>query len=184
MDYWVFVWLGVLAISLIVEFVTFELVSVWIALGALVSLILALIGGIGYEIQIIICVAVSVASILGLRKVTLKFLTKGKETTNIDSAIGQTVKLITRTDDDEVGSAKYNGVIWSIKEENDGTIEAGEYADIVRVQGNKLIVKKSHHHKSAPKVEKKEDPKEVVAEEPKEELAQEQKKEKKSKPSK
>ena len=161
MNYWIFVWLGVFAVSLIIEFVTFELVSVWIALGAFVSLILALIGGIGYELQIIVCVAVSVACILGLRKITLKFLTKGKETTNIDSAIGTTIKMITRTDDDEIGSAKYNGVVWSVKEENDGTIEAGEYADIVRVQGNKLIVKKSHHqHKAAPKAEPKEETKE------------------------
>lgn len=147
MNYWIFIWLGVLAVSLVIEFFTFELVSVWIAFGALISMIMAFIGT-GYEAQIIVCVTVSIVCILGLRKVTLKFLNRNKESTNIDMAIGKTVKLITRTDDDEVGSAKYNGVVWSVKEEKDGTIEAGEYADIVKVDGNKLIVKKSKHQKT------------------------------------
>lgn len=147
MNYWVFIWLGVLAVSLVIEFFTFELVSVWIAFGALIAMIMAFIGT-GYEAQIIVCVTVSIVCILGLRKVTLKFLNRNKESTNIDMAIGKTIKLITRTDDDEVGSAKYNGVVWSVKEEFDGTIEAGEYADIVRVDGNKLVVKKSKHQKA------------------------------------
>ena len=72
---WVYVWLGVVVISLILEFVTFELVSIWVSLGSLVAMILAFCG-VRYEIQIIVAVVISIVCILSLRKVALKFLTK------------------------------------------------------------------------------------------------------------
>lgn len=142
---WIWIWLGVLAVSLILEFVTMELVSIWISFGSIVALILACCK-VSYEIQIIVCVAVSVASILLLRKITLKFLSKSKEKTetNMDTIIGTKVKLITEITPDTMGSVKLNGVIWSVKTENDETVEANEYVKIIKVEGNKLIVEKEN----------------------------------------
>ena len=140
---WVYIWLAVVVVCLVVEFITFELVSVWISIGAFVSMILALCG-VGVEIQLVCAVVISVVSLLSLRKLALKFLNKNKDKTNVYALVGKVVKLLTRCDEDDVGSAKINGVVWSIKEENDGTIEAGEYAKVTRVDGNKLIVKKEN----------------------------------------
>ena len=39
---WVYIWLGVVALSIIIEFVTADLVSVWFIFGGLVAMILAL----------------------------------------------------------------------------------------------------------------------------------------------
>ena len=138
---WVYIWLGVVVVSLVIEFVTFELVSVWISIGALLSMILALCG-VGVEFQVACAVVVSLICLLALRKVTLKFLNRNKGKTNVDVAVGQIVHLITRTDDDQLGSAKFNGIVWSVKAEDNAIIEAGEYAKVVSVNGNKLIVKR------------------------------------------
>ena len=70
---WVYIWLGIVAVTMILEFITMDLVCIWIALGALVAMVLAGCG-VGFEIQIVIAIIISVACILGLRKITLKFL--------------------------------------------------------------------------------------------------------------
>lgn len=142
---WIWIWLSVLAVSLIIEFVTMELVSVWVSFGSLVALLLACLK-VGYEIQIIVCVVVSVVSILLLRKVALKFLSKSKEKTetNMDTIIGTKTKLLTDITEDEMGTVKVNGVVWSAKTENDEAIKKDEYVKIVKVEGNKLIVEKEN----------------------------------------
>ena len=45
---WVYIWLGVVALSIIIEFVTADLVSVWFIFGGLVAMILAL-----FDVQLI-----------------------------------------------------------------------------------------------------------------------------------
>ena len=107
---WIYIWLGVVVLSLIIEFVTMELVSIWITAGSLIAMILAACG-VSYEIQIIVAVAVSIACIIGLRKITLKFLNKNETKTNADSLIGTKAKLITSITADEMGTVKYNGII-------------------------------------------------------------------------
>lgn len=88
---WLYILLGVVAVSMIIEFITLKVVSIWIAIGGVVAMILAACG-VGYEIQIIVMVLVSVACILGLRKVTLKLLDKNKTKTN--TKMGETEKTI------------------------------------------------------------------------------------------
>ena len=138
---WVYIWLGVVVLCLVIEFVTFELVSIWISVGAFVAMILALCG-VSVEIQLVAAVVISVLCLVSLRKLAIKFLNRNKDKTNIDAMIGKRIKLITRTDEDELGSAKVSGVVWSVKEQNDGTIEKDEYAEVMAVDGNKLIVRK------------------------------------------
>ena len=138
---WIYIWLGIVAVSLIVEFITQEFVSLWLAVGGIVALILAACG-VSYEIQIIVMIAVSIACILGLRKVTLKFLNKNKDKTNTDLIIGLKAKLLEEINADNLGSVKINGVVWSCLSETDETIEVGEHVEIIKIEGNKLIVKK------------------------------------------
>ena len=138
---WLYIWLGVTVVSLIVEFVTFELVSVWMSVGAIVAMILAACK-VGYEIQIVVMVVVSVGCILGLRKITLKWLTKNNEKTNMDLVVGKRVKLLTKITQDELGTVKLNGITYSAKSSNNEEILENEYVVIEKIEGNKLIVKK------------------------------------------
>ena len=138
---WVYIWLGVVALTMVLEFITMELVSIWISLGALVAMILAACG-VGYEIQIIVAIVVSIGCILGLRRVTLKLLNKNKDKTNMDLIIGVKTKLLTPITKDEMGSVKHNGITYSSITENGTEVAEGEYVVIQEIKGNKLIVKK------------------------------------------
>lgn len=138
---WVYIWLGIFVLSMIIEFVSFELVSVWISFGSLVSLVLALCG-VGFEIQIIVAVTISIVCILSLRKVALKFLTKEKGKTNLDVAVDTIHKVLSGNSDDEYGTIKYNGVIWNIVSFDGKTLSEGDSVKIIKVDGNKFIVEK------------------------------------------
>ncbi len=139
---WLYIWLGVVAVTMIIEFITMELVSIWLSIGALIAMILAACG-VGYEIQIIVMIVVSISCILGLRKVTLKFLNKNKDKTNVDMLIGNKTKLLSDITEDDAGSVKVNGVVWSAITENQEPIEKDNYVVIEKVVGNKLVVKKA-----------------------------------------
>lgn len=141
---WVYIWLAVIVLALVIEFITLDLVSVWIAVGGFIGMILALCKA-TVEAQIIVSVIVAIACIIGLRKITLKFLNRNQGKTNLDLAIGTKVKLLSAITKDSDGSAKYNGVVWTAKCEDNVEIAEGEYALIERVEGNKLIVKKQEN---------------------------------------
>ena len=138
---WIYIWLAVLVVTLIVEFVTLDLVSVWISLGAFVAMILAACK-VGFEIQIAVAVVIAVGCILGLRKVALKWLNRTKEKTNMELIIGKKVKLLTKITEDEMGTVKINGIVYSVKEKDDNEVEENSYVVIEKIEGNKLIVRK------------------------------------------
>ena len=138
---WIYVWLAVFVVSMIMEFITFELVSAWVSLGSLVALVLAALG-VGYEIQIVVFVTISIVCILSLRKITLRFLNKNKETTNIDAAVGKTVHILETATEDKFATAKYNGIVFNVSTEDGEMLVEGDHAEIVKIDGNKLIVKK------------------------------------------
>ena len=156
---WVYIWLGVVVVSLILEFVTMELVSVWVSIGAFIGMILALCG-VNYIVQLVVAILISIGCILGLRKITLKFLNKNQDKTNLDLVIGSHVKLLEDVSEEKNGSAKYNGVVWSVKcEDETKKLKAGTFVEIVKVEGNKLIVKKAQNTKQEDKKEDKTDKK-------------------------
>ncbi|MDD4839650.1 MAG: NfeD family protein [Clostridia bacterium] len=142
MDYMIWVWVGILVLSAIIEFATVEMVAIWFSVGAIVGLICALFSA-PIWLQIVLFVVVSAALMLFLRTISLKWLLRNaKEKTNIDVLIGQKIKLITAVTEDEFGSAKHNDVVWTVAGEDGFTAEAGEYVKVVEIKGNKLIVSK------------------------------------------
>lgn len=136
-----YVWLGIVVVSLIIEFLTLELVSIWISAGALSGLILALLG-VGLEWQIVVAVILTLVCILGLRRFCVKYLLKGKEKTNMDIYIGKKEKLKVGLDGEGGGSIVLNGVSWGVKSENGELIKEGSLVEIVRLEGNKLVVRR------------------------------------------
>ena len=142
-DFMLWVWLGVVVVTIVLELITMDLVSIWFSLGGIISLLLSLIPNFYWPWQILVFVAISSLLILCFRKIAKKLLNKNSEgKTNLDLIVGQKVKVISRCDQDVLGSTKLNDVVWSIKEIDNKAIEEGEYAEIVKVMGNKLIVRK------------------------------------------
>ena len=143
MDVMFWVWIGIIVLTVILELATMELVSIWFTFGAIVPLILAATKAVGAEIQIIIFIVISAILIISLRKITKKWLLKNSnEKTNTDALIGQKFKMLEKTDFETVGTVKVNGVVWSAIEENREIIEKDQLVEIVKISGNKLIVKK------------------------------------------
>ncbi len=144
MDVMFWVWLGVLAMTAIVEFISLDLTSIWFTAGAVIPFILSAVGGVRWEIQVAIFVVVSALLLIFLRKITRKLLLKNANfKTNVDALIGKKVRMIERTDFETLGAVKINDVVWSARAEKGETIEKGEIVEIVKVDVNKLIVKKT-----------------------------------------
>lgn len=136
------VWLGIIAVTVVIEIVTLDLVSIWFAFGAVIPFILAAVGGIALEIQIAVFVAVSALLIIFLRKSAQKLLFKNmNQKTNVSALEGKRVRLLEDTDFEHNGSVKINDIVWTAVSESGELIKAGELVEIERVDGNKLIVK-------------------------------------------
>ena len=135
----IWIWAIVVAISLVVEFATMQMVSIWIALGALVGLVLCAIGGISLEVQIIVSCLVAMISIVFLRKFALKFLHKTKDNKPADSIIGRPCVVTKDISPESSGEVKLNGVLWTAVSEEE--LKQGAKAVVIESIGNKLKVK-------------------------------------------
>lgn len=136
------IWLGVFIIALIIEALSPELVSIWFAAGALISVIVSLIPGTKWWIQLIIFVVVSVTTLLCLRPVIQKFMKRNIVNSNVDEIVHKKGKMTKPCDELNHGEVKINGVLWTACSSDEKTpIAAGKLVEVLSISGNKLIVK-------------------------------------------
>lgn len=141
------VWLGVTALSLILEFVTLDMVSVWFVPAGIVSLILAACEA-NLALQIVVFIALSVVLILTCRKWALKFLNKNESiSATAKDLVGQKYTLLSDISLDKTGTIKINGVAWNVASEDGSEIKKGTKVTIVTLKGNKYIVKEDKEDK-------------------------------------
>ena len=135
-----YIWLSITLLAIIIEFITTDLISIWFVPSGIICIVLALVN-INPIIQIVVFIVLSVVLILTLRKQLAKYLNKNTAKLNHDSIIGQKVKLISPVSYDNPGSAKINGLIWSVVSKNpQEDIPSDTYVLILEISGNKLIV--------------------------------------------
>ena len=135
--FWIALWTVVFIASVLVEVATAQLVSIWFAGAAIVSLILA-ICGVHFGVQLIVWVVASFLLLFLFKVLFGKKLALATQRTNYDSLIGEEILITKKVTKEVNGEGKYRDVIWTIK--CDQTLEAGEYAIIKNISGNKLIV--------------------------------------------
>ncbi len=139
----IWIWLAVVAVSLIVEFFTWDLTSIWFAVAGLISMILSAIDGINWVWQLAVFLVVSAVLIIFVRQICRKFLLKHEEKTNVEAYAGKRTKLLSAIGENEnYGTVKFNGVIWNAIAEDNKAIDKDSDVEIVRVDGNKMVVKK------------------------------------------
>lgn len=133
-------WAAALVFFLVLEAVTFQLVSVWLGLGALVSLLLAIFE-VPFWVQLLVFVAVSAVALWATRPLVKKFLSN-KVGTNSELDIGK-VAIVTETINNSLskGRVKLNGTYWAARSLEGDIIEEGSTVTVVEVDGSKLIVK-------------------------------------------
>ena len=134
------IWLVVLAILLVIEFLTRGLTTVWFAGGALVAFLVSLAGG-PLWLQLLLFIAVSVVLLLFTRPLAMKYLNKDVQKTNVDSIPGQK-GIVTATIDNlkAEGQVTIQGMEWTARAKNGNTIEKGKVVRVTAVEGVKLIV--------------------------------------------
>ena len=139
----IYIWIAVFVITLFIEIATTALVSCWFSAGSLVALILsAFLGDKLIWLQVLVFVLVTVASFILLRKY---FLNKKKDhKTNVDTLIGEIGECQEEIKKHYPGTIKVKGLVWTAEVEldNDEVIETGDLVEILKIEGNKLIVKK------------------------------------------
>lgn len=144
MDYTGWSWLIIIAVCIIIEALTISLTTMWFAIGALIAWFCNLIG-FSLNAQIIIFLLVSIVCLIFTRPIAVKKLKVGKTKTNIDSFIGQCVKVKSSINNiNNEGTVTVNGVEWTARSFNDEIIEKDEIVCIREVKGVKLIVERKN----------------------------------------
>ena len=136
-----YIWFAVTILMAILEGTTYQLVSIWFGLGALVTTVVSIFVPELFWLQLIVFIAVSVISLIITRPIVKKLKSNKVSPTNSDKYIGMTA--IVKSDignSDTVGQVVVNGDVWSAKSEDNTKIIAGERVLIKDIQGVKLIV--------------------------------------------
>ena len=133
------IWLGVIIVTAIIELVTIDLVSIWFTLGGIGALI-AYALGLNQTIQIIIFIILSVICIGISRPLAKKYLRTQTVSTNYDRVIGQHGLVLKRIDADTRGEVKVLSMEWSASSVDNSTLEEGDYCEILAVEGAHLII--------------------------------------------
>ena len=142
-DPFILLWIVLLILFIAVELATVGLVSIWLAAGALVALIIAILNG-GIVLQFVAFIAVSVGLLAATRSWARNFVNGRMQKTNADSIVGKEIRITERVSNlDQTGTAVVSGQEWTVRADDDNKIfEQGELARVVRISGVKLIVEK------------------------------------------
>lgn len=143
-------WLLALVAFLVIELITVGLTTIWLAGGALVAFILAILG-VNVWVQIIAFVVVSFVLVYFTRPLAVKYLNPRHTRTNSDELIGETVKVIERIDNRAAaGRALARGMEWSARAVSDDmVIEKDALVKVLRIEGVKLIVEPIHEQQES-----------------------------------
>lgn len=129
-------WIIVAVICLIIELLTFGLVSIWFTIGALVTLLF-----LNYNmlVQISIFFIVSIMCLIILRKISTKFIKYSKELDRITDKEVKIESFINRGNE-KIYTVKLDGKFWEAI--SDEELEINDSAVVEKVSGNKLILRK------------------------------------------
>lgn len=133
------IWFWVFILLLVLEAITVNLVSIWFALGALVSAIVSLFVP-DTTVQIVVFLVVSFVSLLATRPLVQKFKSKKDTRLNLDSVVGKIGIVTEPILPNEVGEVRVFGKRWSAVGEE--KIDLDTEVEILSIEGVKLHVKK------------------------------------------
>ena len=141
MNTMVWVWLAVMAVAVFLEMSTMALVSVWCAVGALVSVFAAYFGA-PPAAQLLLFVGVSIVTAAVVRPLAKKYADPYKVPTNADRILGRQAKVTEAIDNAAATGAVYaDGKTWTARSADGVVIPKGEVVEVAAMEGIKLIVR-------------------------------------------
>ena len=134
------IWLVLMVVFLIAGAVTVATVSLWFAAGALVALLVSLLG-LQVWLQVVLFLVVSGVLLACLRPMVKRHFTPKLTRTNVDAIVG-TRGMVTAEIDNvcAAGQVKLNGMEWSARSTTGQIIPAGTLIRVDRVEGVKVFV--------------------------------------------
>lgn len=144
MEYWLpaLIWLIVAILFIIVESMTFNLITIWFALGAIATMFISIICPKAVAIQFVVFLGVSLLMVVTIRNYAVKKFKATTIKTNVNSLIGKKVMVTKTIEEFKYGEVKVDGNYWTAKSENSETIEENSVVEIIEISGVKLIVRK------------------------------------------
>lgn len=141
MNWAAFIWLVLMIGFLIAEAsCPCHLISVWFAVGALVAVLVAVLGG-PLWLQILLFLLVSCGLLAALWPLVRKFLKPKLTATNVDSVIGSTGLVTVAIDNvNAVGQVKLGGMEWTARSTSGDPIPEGTRIRVDRIEGVKAFV--------------------------------------------
>ncbi len=137
----IWIWLGVFVLSVVIEALEPDLVSIWFAAGALLAIILSIIPGVPFWVEIIVFLVVGFVLIFSIRPLAKRFLVKKEIKSNVEEKIGEKCVVTKKISELAHGEVKLNGVIWTaVAKDKKVTIDEQSLVTIIGIDGNKLIV--------------------------------------------
>lgn len=135
----ILVWAAVIALSLLIEFLTYDLVTIFFVPAALVCLILAAVSVLWW-VHIIVFVVLSVALVFTLRPVAKRYLIKPTIATTVtETERGKRYRLLEDTLDGN-STIRVNGVDWIARIEGGLNLEKDSVVEIVGSLSNVFLV--------------------------------------------
>lgn len=132
-------WFVACLFLIFVEISTVNLVSIWFAIGAFFSMLLAIFVD-NFLIQLLVFIVVSIISLLITKPLVNKFKKNDVEPTNVDRVIGKKAEVIKKITPDEYGEVKVLGSIWTAT--SDTVLNVSDKAVVKKIDGVKLVVEK------------------------------------------
>lgn len=136
MAFW---WFITFIVLLFIELITINLVSIWFAVGALISMIVSFVSD-SLIIQIVTFVVVSIFTLLITKPLIKRFKITKIVPTNSDRVIGKRGEVVKKIEANKYGEVKIFGNIWTAY--SDQELEIGEIVKVLSIDGVKLIVEK------------------------------------------
>lgn len=135
----IWVWTGIVIFTLIIEFFTSELVSIWFSSAGIVSLMLAIIG-VQWYFQVGAFIVVSVVLLFALRKLCEQLVKERYFHKLQKDIVGKKYILMTDLSPQNSSEVKIGDEIWTVVTRSKYA-KAGEFVVAYKVKKNKVYVK-------------------------------------------
>lgn len=135
-------WLVLLIIFILIEVPTLGLTTIWFAGGALIAVIVSLLGA-PVWLQVFLFFAVSLLLLFFTRPVAVKYFNRDRVKTNVESMVGRQAIVVSEIDNIQgIGQVTVAGQEWSARSCDDKVrVPAGAVVNVVAINGVKLIVR-------------------------------------------
>lgn len=131
-------WIVILVLAIIIELISYGLISIWFIPSIILTIILKAFGLNNIYIEIMIVLSLSTVLLIFTRPLVLKFLKPQNIKTNFDRILDMKGKIIKKVNLNDFGIVKVDGKEWRCYASKE--IEVGKIVKIIKIDSNKLEV--------------------------------------------